>query len=374
MSQAPALLPLRRLPDRVRLLAEPPSRDLWASALWFETTLAHALPRGEEPLWLPAGRAVLPLFRRRGRLAALTTPYTQAWRPLAPADAGAAEWRESGLALARALRFRPPARLDAIEGNSPWLGPFLDGVRAGGLVAARFAHTGRWVARLDPGAGWDGYLAARPAVLRNTVLRRLKAAQRSTRFDLVTAPGEGLAAAIDAFRAVRARSWKPDEPFPEFDPALMRAAAEAGLLRLGVLRDAADATPIAAQYWLLEPDRRRATVPKLFHDEARRASSPGTVLTAQMVRHLIEADGVRILDFGRGDDPYKAQWAPERVPLIGMLLADPRHPLGAAALARHLAGRLLRSLRGDDRRRSPGKGDGGPSPGPPSSGSPHRER
>lgn len=348
MPAAPALPSPLLVPDFARLVAAPPARDLWASALWFETTLAHALERGDEPLWLPAGRAVLPLLRRRGRVSALTTPYTQAWRPLGPSDASDSDWCEAGLALARALRFRPPARLDTIEEGAPWLGPFFEGVRVGGILAARFVHTGRWVARLDPAAGWEGYLAARPAVLRNTVLRRLKAARRSTRFDLVSAPGEGLAAAIEAFRAVRARSWKPEEPFPEFDPALMRAAAEAGLLRLGVLRDAADGTPIAAQYWLIEPASGRALVPKLFHDEARRAASPGTVLTALMVRHLIEANGVRVLDFGRGDDPYKAQWAPERVPLIGVLLADPRHPAGAAALARHLAGRLLRSLRSGD--------------------------
>lgn len=345
----PLLLPLAAsaLPKGFHPLLARPESDLWASALWYETTLAHALPPGAEPLVLTAGRCGVVLLRRERRLSALTTPYTQAWRPLAPEDAGAASWREAGLALARSLRFRPPARLDTIEEGAAWLGPFLEGIRAGGIVAARFAHTGRWVARQDPSAGWEGYLAARPAVLRNTLLRRLKAARRSTRFDLVTAPGEELERAIDAFRAVRARSWKPDEPFPEFDPALMRAAAEAGLLRLGVLRDAADGTPIAAQYWLLEPEAGRAVMPKLFHDESRRASSPGTVLTALMVRHLIEADRVRLLDFGRGDDAYKALWAPERVPLVGFLLADPRHPLGVAALARHAAGRVLRALRGN---------------------------
>lgn len=367
-------MPPSPLPDSLRNLLAPPDHDLWASAVWYETTLAQALPAAAEPLWLSAGLATLPLLRRGRRLSALTTPYSQAWRPLCPAEATEADWREAGLAVARSLHVRPPARLDTIEESAPWLGPFLEGVRAGGVVAARFAQTGRWVARLEPGSGWEGYLAARPAVLRNTVLRRLKAAQRSMRFDLVTAPGEELAAAIDAFRAVRARSWKPDEPFPEFDPALMRAAADLGLLRLGVLRDAADATPIAAQYWLLETDRRRATVPKLFHDEARRASSPGTVLTALMVRHLIEQDGVRILDFGRGDDPYKALWAPERVPLIGVLLADPRLPSGAVVLARHAAGRLVRRLFKGNRRSPQTNGNGGPKLGPPSSGQPHRER
>ncbi len=339
--------PLQRLPlpDRVRQVAAPPQSALWASALWFETTLVYALPEGAEPLWQPAGRTILPLIRQLSRVSALTTPYTQSWSPLAPEETAEPEWREAGLGLARFLRFRPPARLDAIEEDAPWLRPFLEGIRAGGIVTARFAHTGRWVARLEPGMGWEGYLDTRPSSLRNTIARRLKAAARTARFELMSVAGEGLERAIEAFRVVRARSWKPDEPFPEFDPALMRAAAEAGLLRLGVLRDAGDGTPIAAQYWLLEPQSGRATVPKLFHDEARRASSPGTVLTALMVRHLIEEDGVRVVDFGRGDDPYKALWAPQRLTLIGVLVADPRHPSGAAALARHAAGVAVRRLR-----------------------------
>ncbi len=341
-SAPPQRLPL---PDRVRQVAAPPQSALWASALWFETTLVHALPEGAEPLWQPAGRTILPLLRQQSRVSALTTPYTQSWSPLAPEETAEPEWREAGFGFARFLRLRDPARLDTIEQHTPWLRPFLEGIRAGGIVTARFAHTGRWVARLRPGTAWEEYLASRPSVLRNTLARRLKSAARTAHFELTSAPGEGLERAIEAFRAVRARSWKPNEPFPEFDPALMRAAADAGLLRLGVLRDRRDNTPIAAQYWLLEPQRGRATVPKLFHDEAYRASSPGTVLTALMVRHLIEEDSVRMLDFGRGDDPYKALWAPERVPLIGVLIADPRHPLGAAALARHAAGAALRYLR-----------------------------
>ena len=36
--------------------------------------------------------------------------------------------------------------------------------------------------------------------------------------------------------------------------------------------------------------------------------SPGTVLTAMMLRRLIEEEGVSEIDFGRGDDDYKRGW------------------------------------------------------------------
>ena len=51
---------------------------------------------------------------------------------------------------------------------------------------------------------------------------------------------------------------------------------------------------------------------KLAHDEAFKAHSPGTVLTALMLRHLLDQEHVARIDFGRGDDAYKQGWAVER--------------------------------------------------------------
>ncbi len=342
-----APLPRTATPVALDRLFARPSGAFWASRVWYETVLAHALPAGAQPVafaW--ADRLALTLLELGGRLSALTTPYTQEWGPLAPHRLDDAAWRAAGRAFGRALRGPPPVRLDTIDAAASWLPPFLEGVRAGGIVAVLFRHSARWTASVAPSGGWQAYLSARPSALRHTVERRLRAARAATRFVLHDSPGPALDSAIGSFRSVRAASWKPAEPFPEFDPALIAAAAAAGVLRLGILEDVADRSPIAAQYWILETETGRALVPKLFHDESRRASSPGTVLTALMVRHLIEVDRVQLIDFGRGEDAYKAAWAPERRPLVGVLLADPRHPAGAAALARHAAGALWRRLRG----------------------------
>jgi CelD/BcsL family acetyltransferase involved in cellulose biosynthesis len=125
----------------------------------------------------------------------------------------------------------------------------------------------------------------------------------------------------------------------------MRVAAGLGLLRLGVLRARADGAPLAAQYWILDRGGQRATVLKLAHVETQRAASPGTVLTALMIRELVREDGVSELDFGRGDDAYKRLWAGQRRQRIGVLLADPLHPAGAAALLRRALSVLRQRLR-----------------------------
>ncbi len=311
---------------------DPPAGDLFASRLWFATTAAHALPAGAAAEAAEAHGLWLALRRDGRRLSSLTTQYSQSW---APVEAGGADWHAAGRALAPLWRGRPPGRLEMLEMAQPGMDGFLAGLRDGGIVSKRYGITTQWHHQLPPELGWDAYLATRPSSLRNTIRRKSGRAGECT---LVTAPGPALEAAIGDFHAVRAASWKPDEPFPDFDAALMRAIAPLGALRLGVLHQGG--RPLAAQYWLLDRGGTRALVPKLFHVEEARAASPGTVLTAFMLRHLLEVDLVREIDFGRGDDAYKRLWAEQSRPRGGVLLADPRHPAGLLALARHAAGRL----------------------------------
>lgn len=328
-------------PDADAVLPAPGQGDFFVSRTWYACVAAHALPPGARAEAAAAHGLWLALRREGARLASLTVPYSQSWAPLA---APGADWRAAGRALAALWRGRPPGMLDTMDPATPGLEAFLEGLREGGLRVLRHDHVGSWHQAWPAGLDWEGYLAERPARLRNTIRRRLERAAGTLRAEILAAPGPALEAGIAAFEAVRARSWKPAEPFPAFDAALMRAAAALGQLRLGVLRRAGCGSPVAAQYWILDHGGRRALLPKLFHDEGAREASPGTVLTAHMIRHLIEADGVRALDFGRGDDPYKRLWVAERRQRIGVVLADPRHPAGALAILRHHAGRARRRL------------------------------
>ena len=353
LPQAPALppgftlaLPLARLepvagtslPDWCDpFLAPPGGGDFFASRLWYDTLLAHGCPVAAQPVLAVCGDAwLLPLLRERRRLTSLAGAYSLAWRPLPAPDAGPAVLRRAGAALGTLLRHRPPTRLDTLDDTAPGLTALLAGLAERGLRVSQFQHFGNWHEAVPPGAGWDAYLARRPPALRSTIQRKLARAARSARFELIDSPGPALAQGIVAYEAVRSRSWKPFEPFPHFDAALMQATAAAGLLRLGVLRDP-QGEPMAAQYWIVSGSL--ATLVKLAHDEAARAASPGTALTALMIRHLIEADGVRSLDFGRGDDGYKQLWVAQRAQRIGLILTDPWHPAGLLELARQAASR-----------------------------------
>jgi CelD/BcsL family acetyltransferase involved in cellulose biosynthesis len=308
---------------------------------WFEATARAALPDGTELRSLEltdGGRpaALLPLRWDAGRLGALTSPYTTIYQPLlAPGVAPEAAGRGFG----RVLRRHAPATLDALDPSWPGWPGLLAGVRRAGVVPLRWDQFGNWHERLD-GLDWSGYLAGRPGALRETIRRRTRAAERdpAIRIDLIRA-ADDVPAALAAYEAIYARSWKEPEPFPAFNATLLPRLARLGVLRMGVLRRGD--TPLAAQYWTLA--HGKATVLKLAHDEAERALSPGTVLTAWMIRTLMD-EGARELDFGRGDDPYKQHWAKHRRQRFGLVLATPWHPAGAAAIARHLAGRMRRRL------------------------------
>jgi hypothetical protein len=336
---AEGLLPLPEtsLPDWCdRFLCPQDGEDFFSTRLWYDTVLGHALPAGSRAVLALAGGergVLLPLLRQPdGRLCSLVTPYTLTWRPL---PAPGAAMREAGLALGRLLRGGRPARLDTLDAAAPGLEDLLAGLRQSGLVPLRFDHFGNWWQPLEPGADWDAYLAERPSALRATIRRKLARAGRESRFELLREPGPALEKGIRAYEAVRARSWKPWEPFPDFDAALMRAAAGIGALRLGVLRDL-DGQPLAAQYWVVSGGY--ASLLKLAHVEDARAASPGTVLSALMARGVIEDDKATALDFGRGDDAYKPLWVSQRRQRTGLLLADPRSPAGLLALARQTAG------------------------------------
>ena len=197
----------------------------------------------------------------------------------------------------------------------------------------RFDH---FVNRYEPIAGrrWADYLNDRPGALRETVRRKLKRCARETRLETFAGQPQ-LERGIEAFESVYRASWKQPEPFPRFNAALMRDAAGRGALRLGVLW--AGDLPAAAQFWIVADGC--ATVVKLAHDEGFRPLSPGTVLTAMMVRHLLDEERIESLDFGRGDDPYKALWTTQRRQRIGLLLMNPRRPSGLLAIARGVLAR-----------------------------------
>jgi hypothetical protein len=308
--------------------------DLFDSLPWFETTCATALPPSTEALFIeiagPEGPlALFPMRRDVARIAALTTPYTCLWRPLTAPGIAPDRLHGAGRMFGNWCRHWATVRLDALDLGHPFWPVLTGGMRAAGVAPLRFDHFGNW-STAQAALGWESYLAARPGALREAIRRRGKrAAAAGMALRLVRAPSE-VEDGIAAYEAVYAKSWKPAEPFPSFNAALMRACAAQGSLRLGLLQRQGET--LAAQFWVVQAGR--ATVLKLAHDEAHKDASPGTVLTALMIQHVLEHDQVTTLDFGRGDDEYKQSWTNMRVQREGLIVANPRRPGGLVAVLR----------------------------------------
>jgi hypothetical protein len=343
---AHGMLPVGReeMPYQADPLLAAPEQDLFASRLWYDLTLRHALPPGGQA-WLafvgPIGTMAVPLLDVNGRLESLSTPYTVTWRPLVAAWAGPVAMEAAAAELGMLLRHRPPILLKAIEADNPVLTPLCAGLRSVGLSVKRYAHFGNWYEPLPAGCVWDDYVATREQPLRGLLQSMGAGGESGKRFDLLHAPGAALEAGIADYEALRARVRKSPEPAPGFPGALMRATAAKGLLRLGVLRARDDGRPLAAQYWLLSGGW--AVMVNAVCDTAAPGALACTGLTARMVASLI-GEGVSGIDLGRGDDAFKRFWARERRQRIGLLVADPLNVAGMVALARHAAGRGRRRL------------------------------
>lgn len=99
-------------------------------------------------------------------------------------------------------------------------------------------------------------------------------------------------------------SWKQPEPGTEFIDWLLAFGSQNGQLRLGIMY--IDHQPVAFQFWLVQ--KQQAAIVKLAQDQAFDALSPGTVLMAAMIDHVMTSDFVTDIDFLTGNDAYKVQW------------------------------------------------------------------
>jgi len=340
---------LEALSSSAQAILDGPGRaQLFTSRPWFETFVEAGLAAGATPLFLVLAdeggraRALLPCQRPgddpgvgNPTVASLTSFYSCDFRPLI-ADgldpAGTA--RALGRELARRLAGEPLVRIDSLDSGLPILEPFLAGMARPGRLVARYAHFGRWSEELGD-MSYPDYLAQRDGALREVIRRKGNKLERAGgSFEIVD--GGDVERGIAAYEAVYARSWKEPEPFPLFQPTLMRKLARAGWLRLALCH--LEGRPIAAQLWVVVAGR--ATVLKLAHEQGTDRQSPGTLLTAFAIRTLMERDRITALDFGRGDDDYKRAWTRHRTPHVGVLWTSiARRP---ALAARHMLGTLLR--------------------------------
>lgn len=284
--------------------------------------------------------AVLPVrFIHRGlirQIESLSNYYTSLYSPIfAPerttSDLGPLiEKAARDCGRAHVMRFSP------MDPHSPGYEALLTALRTAGWAPFQFFCFGNWYLKVAD--KWAEYLRKREGNLRSTIRRMdKKFAGDGGTLEIVTNPSM-LMPAIQAFNDVYALSWKEPEPYPEFIPGLIRWLAASGRLRLGIARIAG--RPVAAQLWMVS--HGRASIYKLAHDSSFAAYSPGTVLTAHLMEHVIDHDQVSEVDYLIGDDKYKELWMSHRRERWGIVAYNPRTLLGFGLLVREVIGRTIR--------------------------------
>jgi hypothetical protein len=278
-------------------------------------------------------------YSGNGQLKGLANWYSFAYRPIfagAPDDARKLLMLKAITKRIRKMR-NPPSRIS--------LSPVPRGDGSSDLLSRAFKRSG-WVVFTDQvstswtanvaGLSFDDYWAARPGQLRSTYKRKNGKAD----FEVIIYD-QFDDAAWDEFEAVYAGSWKPEEGAPAFlrETAIFESAA--GCLRLGICR--LDGAAVAAQYWTVEGGT--AYIHKLAHRESTRELSPGTILSRALFQHVIDQDKVDIIDFGTGDEPYKADWMDASAPLDRIDAFNPMRIGGLIGAGRAFVSALVARVR-----------------------------
>lgn len=309
--------------------------EAYARPGWFEN-LARTTAAGAGAVTVVDDGAAVPARIEGSTLRSLSNLYTVEAPPPARDAAGAER-------LARALRVRRPRiervaweamRPEAAEGA-------VEGFRAAGWVVERYVQFGTW--REDvAGRSFEDYWAARPGRVRSTVKRKRARLFSNAAMGVEDHGAADAERAVEAYERCHDAAWQGEEPFADFVPGLIRAGLQEGWARVFSIRDGD--RPVAAQVWTVGP--HRATIFKLAHDPGYGEFSPGTILTAVSLERLLgPAHALHEIDFGRGDDPYKKDWAPDRVPMAAFIASDPATLRGSLRAAGFQARRIGRAFK-----------------------------
>jgi hypothetical protein len=342
------------LPEETQRLFDNAGADCIFSGMpWFKTFAKFALdPTDSVRVYSANGgdssspdEAILPMvhrvtdsgFFKARKLSSLSSYYTCLYGPI-----GNNFTKRGADALARGFADENPrwdeVELKPLDVDAPAFAALVEGLEKAGFVVQTYFCFGNWYLEVK-GRSFAQYVETLPSVLRNTLGRKKKKLEKSGRAQIeIVTGGDGLESAIAAYNTVYLASWKESEPYPQFVPELIRNCAALGVLRLGIVR--VDGEPAAAQFWIVH--NGRALIYKLAYDERFAELSVGTILTATLMKHVIDIDGVIQVDYLTGDDAYKKDWMSSRRERWGILALNPRTLRGALAIVRHIGGRAIK--------------------------------
>jgi len=331
------------------------SADLHQSWSWFENLERYGLPADVQPACVIVqgadARATVGLpFALQPRsqaalfgpaVSALTTYYSSLFGPVGhEVDCGVDACRAALQALRGLGSAADVVDLQPLDKDSRFFHAMRAALMAEGYVVDSYFAFGNWHLPCE-GLGFDTYFAGLPSRVRNTIQRNRKKLDKNGAWSIEvhSQPGPGMDEAISCFVSVYNRSWKVPEPFPDFVPGLCRMASQEGWLRLGVLK--IGDVPAAAQLWLVRD--RKALIYKLAYDEAFSAFSPGSVLSAELFRAVLDDEQVVDVDYLTGDDKYKQDWMRQRRERHGIVAFRQSSLRGLLSAGKHMLGKWRRA-------------------------------
>lgn len=303
---------LGQLPDSAdKLFAHAASSSVFFSRAWLELLVNDARRRGQTTLLagvVDAGElmALLPLVQvGQGAYRALGHTYSSLYTLLLAAQKQDAvlDCLVSGLLALPIYQLT----LEPLDDQDPVVQALQQSLQAHGMQCSRGFRFHNWYEPIDD-AGFNGYLARRPARLRNTIKRKRRKLEREQDMELQIVSGEQVKPVIAEFHRVYQASWKGRENYQQFVDELVTGLSQSAQLWLGLLR--INGQPAAAQLWFVT--NTHASIFKLAYDPAWAAYSPGSILTAFLFEQAIDQAGVEEVDFLYGDDAYKQDWMSHR--------------------------------------------------------------
>ncbi len=164
--------------------------------------------------------------------------------------------------------------------------------------------------RVDLPATWDAFAKTLGPGTRATTTRSVPRLEREVAGFRVSSPADGdVDAHVEAMVHLRHLRWGGNLTRARATYGrLYRAAYDAGCARIIVMWDGAK--PIAGATAFVDGVHGTYSLYQLSYDKAYARYSPGKGAAGLAIRDAI-ANGYRVFDFLRGDEPYKALYAPD---------------------------------------------------------------